>query len=76
MKNKEEFSRAYGVLQADKTVLGEGCKALVLQDLSDKFSQYFDLISPPNMTMEQRNGTYIVTVTFEAERVKKFNVLK
>ena len=51
MKNSEEFARIYGVLQADKAPMGEGCKALVVQDLAEKFSQYFDLIDLPKMSI-------------------------
>ncbi|MBR2903742.1 MAG: hypothetical protein IKC37_03755 [Clostridia bacterium] len=76
MNMSEEFSRAYGVLQADKAPMGEGCKSLVLQDLAEKFSQYFDLASPPKMTIKEKKGKTVVEITFEAERVKKFNVIK
>ena len=76
MKKSREFSRIYGVLQADKSPIGEGCKELVVQDLAEKFSQYFDLISLPTMEVQEVGGKLSVSVTFQAERVKKFNVLK
>jgi hypothetical protein len=56
--------------------MSEGCKALVLQDFSEKFNEYFDLVGLPKMELCCKNGTYFVTVAFEAERIKKFNVLK
>ena len=76
MKQSTEFSRIYGVLQADKSPIGEGCKQLVLQDLAEKFSQYFDLTELPTMSVEEVKGKMVVSITFQAERVKKFNVLK
>ena len=76
MKNREEFSRVYGVLQADKAPLGEGCKGLIVQDLAEKFSQYFDLTSLPKMKVVEEKGKVHVVITFDAERVKKFNVLR
>lgn len=76
MKKREEFTRVYGVLQADKSPLGEGCKGLVLQDLAEKFSQYFDLSGLPVMEVIEEKGRLLITLRFEAERVKKFNVLK
>ena len=76
MNRSEDFSRAYGVLQADKAPMGEGCKALVLQDLAEKFSQYFDLSTPPKMTIKEKKGKTFVEITFEVERIKKFNVIK
>jgi len=72
----ENFTRMNRVLQADKSVMSEGCKALVLQDFAEKFNEYFDLIGLPRMELSCRNGTYFVQVSFEAERIKKFNVLK
>ena len=71
-----EFTRINNLLQADKSVMSEGCKSLVLQDFAEKFNEYFDLIGLPRMQLTCKNGTYSVTLVFEAERIKKFNVLK
>ena len=71
----EEFLRINNVLQADKSVMSDGCKALVLQDFAEKFNEYFDLNGLPRMDLTCKNGTYTVQLTFQAERIKKFNVL-
>lgn len=71
-----DFTRVNNVLQADKSVMSDGCKALVLQDFADKFNEYFDLIGLPRMELTCKNGIYTVKLAFEAERIKKFNVLK
>lgn len=71
-----DFTRVNNVLQADKSVMSDGCKALVLQDFADKFNEYFDLIGLPRMELTCKNGMYTVKLAFEAERIKKFNVLK
>ena len=73
---ENEFIRINNVLQADKSVMSEGCKALVLQDFADKFNEYFDLIGLPRMELSCKNGVYSVKIAFEAERIRKFNVLK
>ena len=73
---KKDFIRISNVLQADKSVMSEGCKALVLQDFAEKFNEYFDLTGLPRMVLSCQNGTYFVELKFEAERIKKFNVLK
>ena len=73
---KRDFSRITNVLQADKSVMSDGCKALVLQDLAEKCNEYFDLVGLPRMEISCKNGMYTVELTFEAERIKKFNVLK
>ena len=75
MKNND-FKRINDVIQADKSVMSDGCKALVLQDFAEKFNESFDLMGLPRMELACKNGIYTVSLTFEAERIKKFNVLK
>lgn len=72
----DDFKRINNVIQSDKSVMSEACKALVLQDFAEKFNEYFDLTGLPKMQLLCKNGTYYVSVEFEAERIKKFNVLK
>ena len=77
MRNKtDDLKRVNDVIQADKSVMSDACKALVLQDFANKFNEYFDLTGLPRMELVCKNGTYLITVEFEAERIKKFNVLK
>ncbi len=71
-----QLLRLQRVIQADKSVMSDACKSLVLQDLAEKLNEYFDLIGLPRMDIVCKNGTYSVSLAFEAERIKKFNVLK
>lgn len=71
-----EWKRLSKVIQADKTVMSDACKTLVLQDFAEKFNEYFDLIGLPRMEINYKNGTFTVNIAFQAERIKKFNVLK
>ena len=73
---KNDFTRISNIIQADKTVMSEGCKALILQDFAEKFNEYFDLMGLPRMELSCKNGIYTVSLVFEAERIKKFNILK
>ena len=75
-KKEEQLRRANDVICADKALMSEACKALVLQDFAEKFNEYFDLTGLPRMEISCKNGTYVVMLGFEAERIKKFNVLK
>ena len=75
-EHSTQFKRVNRLLQSDKSVMSDACKALVLQDFSEKFNEYFDLMGLPKMEMSCKNGIYTVNVSFEAERIKKFNVLK
>ena len=72
----EDFIRINNVIQADKSVMSDACKALVLQDFAEKFNEYFDLIGLPRMEISYQNGEYTVEMVFKAERIKQFNVLK
>ena len=72
---REEFLRINNVLQADKSVMSDACKALVLQDFAEKFNEYFDIIGLPRMDLTCKNGVYSVEIKFQADRIKKFNVL-
>ena len=56
--------------------MSDGCKSLVLQDFAKTFGEYFELNGLPDMDIVCDKGVYKVTVAFEADRVKKFNVLK
>lgn len=75
-KGEEELKRIHDVIRADKSVMSDACRALVLQDFAEKFNEYFDLIGLPRMELSCKNGVYNVEIFFEAERIKKFNVLK
>ncbi|MBE5740041.1 MAG: hypothetical protein E7349_04200 [Clostridiales bacterium] len=72
----DDYNRIHKVIQADKSLMSDGCKALILQDFAEKFNEYFDVMGLPRLELSQKNGVYTVQVTFEAERIKKFNVLK
>jgi hypothetical protein len=72
----DDFTRIHKVIQADKSLMSDGCKALILQDFSEKFNEYFDVVGLPKMELVCKNGVYTVRVVFEAERIKKFHVLK
>ena len=76
MRTREQLERLNSVIQADKSVMSEACKSLVLKDFADEFSQYFELNGLPRMELTCNNGIYTVSITFEAERIKKFNVIK
>lgn len=72
----DDLTRINNVIQADKSVMSEPCKALILRDFAEKFNEYFDVSGLPRLDLVCRNGTYFVQIAFEAERIKKFNVLK
>ena len=76
MRKDIEYRRVNNVIQADKTVMSEACKTLILQDLADKLGEYFEMSSLPKMSIACAHGKYMIEIAFDAERIKKFNVLK
>ena len=74
--SRDDYTRINDVIESDKAVLSEGCKALVVKDVATKLEEYFELKTMPVMEIVYEKGGYRVSVTFEAERVKKFNVLR
>ena len=42
-KKTQAFTRVNNVIQADKSVMSEACKALVLQDLAEKLDEYLKM---------------------------------
>ena len=75
-REKSERERLRYVIQSDKSVMTEGCKQLVVNDVSKKLSEYFELIGMPELEIVYERGVYEVRLCFQAERVKKFNVLR
>ena len=76
LRQNDAFKRIHEVIQADKSVMSDACKSLVIKDFADKFEEYFELVGLPKMEIVCKNGIYAVSVSFDAERIKKFNVLK
>lgn len=72
----DDYERAHTVIQADKSVMSDACKALVLQDFTEKFFEYFEVDGLPKMEIAVEDGLYLVEIKFTACRIKKFNVLK
>ena len=75
-REMDKYLRVNQILQADKSVMSDACKALVLQDFAEKFNEYFDLIGLPRMEITCKNGTFTINVAFQAEGIKKFNILR
>ena len=79
-KNEENaqaaFEPASRVIGADKSAMSEECRAVALRDLTRVALEYFDLKTPLELKIESEAGEYAVSVTFKADRVKTFYILK
>ena len=72
----ENFEQANRIIEGEKSVLSDGCRGLILQDLSAALSRYFELSEQPEMTLTALEKGFGVTVKVSAALIKKFNVLK
>ena len=72
----DNFEQANKIIEGEKSVLSDGCRGLILQDLSATLSRYFELSEPPKMVLSPAEKGFDVTVEFSAALIKKFNVLK
>lgn len=72
----ESYARTSEVLQSGKSALTESCKQLIIKDIAKKLGEYFEVKDLPSMEIICENGVYSVRLSFQAERVKKFNVLR
>lgn len=73
---RDAYARVNGVIQSDKLVMTESCKQLVVKDVAKKLNEYFELKELPKLEIVCESGVYQVRLSFQAERVKKFNVLR
>lgn len=72
----ENFEQANRIIEGEKAVLSDGCRGLILQDLSATLSRYFELSSMPEMRLMPAEKGFEVSLEFSAAMIKKFNVLK
>lgn len=72
----ENFEQANRIIEGKKAVLSDGCRGLILQDLSATLSRYFELSSVPEMRLSPAEKGFEVSLEFSAAMIKKFNVLK
>ncbi len=73
---RANFRRVFEVIERDKSVIDEECKTLILRDLTEKLRDYFDLSAQPQLSVTVEEGVYQIAVTFSAERIKGFYLLK
>ena len=76
MEKRQDYFRGEILLKGDRAVMSEGCKQLILQDVTEKMQEFFAISSTPEMTVERVEKELLITIRFRAESLKKFNVLR
>ena len=75
--NKQALKRLKSVILADKTAHDTNFLGVLKSDLAVLLGNYLDLKSAPQAVLEvDERGTYVLSITAEAERVKTLSILK
>jgi hypothetical protein len=64
------YERVSELLGADKAAMDAENRALLLRDFTYIAGEYFDLLTAPNVKIENTDGVYSVTIEFKANRVR------
>lgn len=74
-KIKGELIRLKNVIESDRLSVSENFDELITSDLYAVLSDYFDLRTPPVLTVSKENGGYLINVQALAVRIKTFGVV-
>ena len=70
-----ELTRLKTVIETDRLNVADNFDELITADLTSLLSDYFDLKTPPQMSIVKENGYYLVRVEAIAFRIKTFGVV-
>ena len=70
-----ELMRLKTVIETDRLNVADNFDELITADLTSLLSDYFDLKTPPQMTIVKENGYYVVHIEAIAFRIKTFGVV-
>lgn len=69
------LSRVKAVIESDRLNVSDNFDELITADLLDVLSEYFDLLTPPVLTVSKENGGYLIKIQALSGRIKNFGVL-
>lgn len=74
-KIKGELTRLKNVIESDRLSVAENFDELITSDLYAVLSDYFDLRTPPVLTVSREAGGYLIRIESLALRIKTFGVV-
>lgn len=74
-KIKGELTRLKNVIESDRLSVAENFDELITSDLYAVLSDYFDLRTPPVLTVSRETGGYLIRIESLALRIKTFGVV-
>lgn len=72
----EIYERLSEIIGSDKSAMDKESRALALRDFTYVASEYFDLLTQPDIGIESVEGVYFVTLKFKANRVRACKTVK
>ncbi len=75
MKNSLEVSRIKGIIENDRLSINEGFHTLILNDLTNLLSDFFELKNLPSIEIRRENEAINITVCATALRIKSVSFL-
>lgn len=70
-----ELTRLKTVIETDRLNVADNFDELITADLTSLLSDYFDLKTPPQMSVVKESGYYLVQIEAIAFRIKTFGVV-
>ena len=72
-KDKRELMRVQSILENDRMSVGDNFIELVVSDVGNLLTDYFDFAGVPKLKIEKFGDRYSVGITILASRIKNFN---
>lgn len=72
---KSQLVRVQTLIENDRLNMGKGFMDLLLSDLSRLLFDYFDFNNAPQVEIQKNRGEYIVNISLNPVRIKRFNQL-
>ena len=73
---KQEIIRIENIINGDRQAPDDNFKSLLLTDLNNLLSDYFNLTLNPELKVVKSNSGFNVEIFFMADSIKKFQYLK
>ena len=74
MKSSDAL-RLKRAIESDRISMTATSTELILKDVEIVLQDYFRLIGSPTISLNYKNGRYVVEITFEADALKTFALL-
>ncbi len=75
MRNKKELMRVQSVIENDRVCAVDGYLDLVISDINNLLTDYFEFNGLPQIKIDKINDRYKVSIEILASRIKSFEII-